>query len=231
MIATETRRLDVEMVPTLRIHLEQGDTPLPDCSALPEREYVGTYYEHPPEPLAIAELPSTGAEYAMRCSRVLRQNAGWSARRGYVYRQIDRAEWEADLHALRASCHFRQGRRMPAAYLERQSYGSDVWPEPHCKRHLATVHGIVAPSGHLVAYAQAIQCGEVFRLNTILGHADYLQERVMWLLMLRMTEWHIDTAGASYALYYAHMSGYGHGLRYFKERTGYRPAWVTWVFR
>jgi len=214
----------------LVIHLEQGDTALASCHDLPFREYGEGFYAAPSGALSIASLPDSGRAYEMGTSRVARQNARVAARAGYRYERIDRAEWEDDLHAVRASSGFRQGRPMPRAYLERQAYGSDAWPEPHCKRHLVTVHGIIGADGHLAAYAQVVQCGEIVRFNTILGHWDRLADRVVWLLFMELIRWHIDECAAGYALYYTHDSGHGGGLRYFKERLGFRPARVTWRF-
>lgn len=219
-----------ESVASLVIGLDQGDTPLPSCASLPESEYRGTFYEAPPHPLSIATLPNTGHEYEMACSTCARQNARAAVRRGYEYLRIDRAEWEDDLHEIRSSAPERQGRAMHPAYMTRQTYSSDAWPEPHCKRHLYTVHGVTGANGRLAAYCQLVQCGEVARFNTILGHADLLKDQVVWLLVMEALKWHIDECGASYALYYTHESGHGDGLRYFKERFGFRPAEVTWEF-
>ncbi len=219
-----------EAVETLSICLEPGDTSLPSCRSLPESEYRGTFYENPSYPLSIATLPHTGREYEMACSTCARQNVRASKRRGYEYLRIDRSEWEDDLHAIRSSAPERQGRAMPDAYMQRQSYSSDAWSEPHCLRHLITVHGVVGTEGHLAAYAQLIQCGEVVRFNTILGHWDKLKDQVVWMLVMEALKWHIDECDAAFALYYTHDSGDGPGLRYFKERFLFRPTHVHWEF-
>jgi hypothetical protein len=213
----------------LTILLEQGDTDLPGCHTLPATEYGTGFYHAPQHPLSVAVLPQDGRAYEYGCSVVARQNARYAAKQGYRWEIIDRADWEDDLHALRSSTSFRQGRDMPAAYMEWQPYSSDAWPEPHCKRHLATVHGVIGPDGHLAGYMQVVQCGEVVRVNTILGHADKLADRVMWLLLVEAIKWHIDECGAGFFLYYTHASGHGPGLRYFKERLGFRPHQVEWV--
>ena len=116
---------------------------------------------------------------------------------------------------------------MPSAYLTYQEYGHDL--EPECERHGITVHGVIGADGHLAAYAQMVQCGDVTRVNTILGHAERNHDRVMWLLMLRTFQFHIGTR-ARYGLYFTHASGHGDGLRYWKERFGMRPTRVTWGF-
>jgi hypothetical protein len=221
------RRPAKQILP-LTIHLERGDTDLPDCRRLPRSEYDGTFYATTQHPLSIAVLPSDGHAYEYGCSIVSRQNARYAANHGFVYQRIDRADWEDDLYRIRSSAPFRQGRDMPHDYMTRQQYGSDAWPDPHCKRHLITIHGVVGPDNHLAGFMMVVQCGEVARVNTILGHADLLEQRVMWLLMVEAIKWHIDECAASYFLYYTHASGHGPGLRYFKERLGFRPHTVQW---
>lgn len=221
-------RRPANSVEPLTIRLEQGDTALIGCWSLPDREYRESFYTAPKHPLSVAVLPADGHAYEYGCSTVSRQNARYAANHGYRYERIDRADWEDDLYEIRSSAPERQGRAMPAAYMERQAYVSDAWPDPHCRRHLITVHGVIGSDDHLVGYMQVVQCGEVVRVNTILGHAAKMQDRIMWLLMMEAAKWHIDECAAKFFLYYTHASGHGHGLKYFKERLGFRPAWVTW---
>ena len=231
--ATATRpnplRGPTNTVRDISIRLHQGDTGLPVCATLPDNEYRDTFYTAPKHPLSVAELPDSGEAYEYGCSVVTRQNARTARKRGYRYERIDRADWADDLHAIRSSAPVRQGRAMPEAYMTRQEYGTDRWPAEHCRRHASTVHGVIGPDEHLAGYMQVVQCGDVVRVNTILGHADKLRDCVMWLLMLEAARWHIDECDARWFLYYTHASGHGPGLRYFKERLGFRPARVEWL--
>lgn len=220
-------RRDTHYILPLAIHLEQSDTKIPLCTTLPRSEYHGTFYASTPHALSVAVLPADGHQYEYGCSVVARQNARYAAKHGYRYERIDRADWENDLHAIRSSAAFRQGRDMPSAYMERQTYSHDV--SSGCKRHGSTVHGVIGPDEHLAGYTQLVQCGEVVRVNTILGHAAKLEDRLMWLLMMEAAKHHIDECGAGYFLYYTHLSGHGPGLRYFKERLGFRPHRVEWL--
>jgi hypothetical protein len=212
----------------LTVRLHTGDTDRDECVRLPHTEYGTGFYYSPDHDLSVAVLPETGHEYEYGCSTVARQNARYSERLGYRHMLIDRADWETDLYLIRSSQRVRQGREMPTAYLERQTYSSDAIPADHCPRHLTAVHGIVSDAGQLVAYAQVVQCGEIARVNSILGHWDHLPRRVVWLLVMEFVKWHIAHCDAKFALYYTHLSGHGPGLRYFKERLGFRPARVTW---
>lgn len=220
------RRDPAETLP-LSIHLEQGDTRADLCHTLPNTEYRGTYYESTPHALSVAVLPGDGHAYEYGCSVVARQNARYAANHGFRYQRVDRADWEDDLHAIRSSAPVRQGRAMPQAYMDRQTYGHDVPSD--CLRHGSTVHGVIGPDDHLAGYVQVVQCGEVVRVNTILGHADLLEQRIMWLLMMETAKHHIDVCGARFFLYYTHLSGHGPGLRYFKERLGFRPHKIEWL--
>ena len=218
----------LENVRTLAVDVS-CDAPIEGCELLAQTEYGQGFYAHPDAPLSIVEFPATGDEYAAQCSRAVRENANFARRLRHRHEIIDRADWEDDLFELRSSARERQGRPMHPAYMRRQSYPSDRWPDPHCKRHLTVFHGVVSKEGRLVAYCQVVECGDMARLNTILGHADYLPDRVMWLLTLEAFRWHIDECGARYGLYYTHDSGHGGGLRYFKERFGMRPTEAEWL--
>jgi hypothetical protein len=63
-------------------------------------------------------------------------------------------------------------------------------------------------------------------VSSILGHAERLRDDIMYLLVtetLRDQSWFGGTA-----FYNLHNSGTD-GLRYFKERLGFRPAEVEWA--
>jgi hypothetical protein len=194
----------------------------PACAELALREYgPASFYWAPRSPLSVVDLAG------WKPSRVAGCNARRCERLGFTYDPwIVRADHEHDLNALRASAPERQGRSMPDAYLEPQSFPRDE--HSLCARHESVVHGVFSPGRRLVAYAQIVQCGDAARFNTILGHADYMDDGAVWLLVHRALEHHA-VRGALHAVYYTHDSGHGGGLRYFKERFGFRPARVNFV--
>jgi hypothetical protein len=223
-------RRPTDRIDDLTVRLEQGHTDVPACWSLPEQEYRTGFYKVTMHPLSVAVLPADGRAYEYGCSTVSRQNARYAAKHGYRYERIDRADWADDLYQIRSSAPVRQGREMPDAYMQHATYLSDAYPASYCPLHVSTVHGVIGPDDHLAGYMQVVQCGEIVRVNTILGHADKLEDRLMWLLMVEAVKWHIDECQAGFFLYYTHASGHGPGLRYFKERLGFRPAWVSWEF-
>jgi GNAT superfamily N-acetyltransferase len=191
----------------------------PSCAAHVEREYGADSFYNKHRELSVVDLPALG-------SRTSRYNSRRCERLGYSHRIIDRSEWEDDLHELRASAPARQGRAMPAAYLERQSYPPEPWPE--CLLHMSVVHGVVGGDGHLRAYAQVVRSGDMARFNTILAHDAHMRDGVAWLLVSSLLDWHAER-GSTMAMYYTHDSGHGDGLRYFKERFGFRAAIMEWA--
>lgn len=207
----------------LTIDVHSCDLQEPACSALAAQEYgVESFYRLHPSGLSVVDLddwrPSKVAGYnARRCERL----------GNYFKPEISRDEWAEDINELRASARERQGRAMPWSYLNPQEFARD--PLPRCPRHGYYVHGVVAPGAKLVAYAQIYQCGDAARVNTILGHAGFMEDGVVWLLLLRALEYHRDECDAAHGIYYTHDSGHGGGLRYFKERLGFRPASVKWT--
>jgi hypothetical protein len=210
-------------VDRLTVDVRSCDARLSSCSALVTTEYgPGSFYRRPSSPLSVVDLAGD-----WNASRAARWNASRCERLGMSFRpEISRDEWAHDLNDLRSSARERQGREMPASYLEAQDWPRDELPA--CPRHGDYFHGVVSGGGKLVAYLHVVQCGDSARFNTILGHADYLADGAVWLLTLRALEYHRDECDARHGIYYTHDSGHGGGLRYFKERFRFRPAVVSW---
>ena len=80
----------------------------------------------------------------------------------------------------------------------------------------------------LVAYLWLYRAGELALVSQILGHADHLENEVMYLLMQGVVaaESAVDHDGVF--LYNRHDSGQD-GLRFFKERCGFEPMQVEWL--
>lgn len=78
----------------------------------------------------------------------------------------------------------------------------------------------------LVAYITTYRSGDLVLVSQILGHADHLENEVMYLLFAGALEREIAEAG--FVVYNRHDSG-TEGLRFFKERLGFREEAVEWL--
>jgi len=112
---------------------------------------------------------------------------------------------------------------MTSSYRERPRFRLDeYWP---CKRHRIAPYGVLAGAS-LVAYAWIYRAGELALVSSILGHGDFLEAGVMYLLLRGVVEAELEHGG--YLVYNRHDSGTP-GLRFYKERAGFEPREVTWL--
>jgi hypothetical protein len=157
--------------------------------------------------------------------RTARKRADRAERRGYTFSSIRRHERVDEIHAINTSAPERQGRPMTASYLERPS--DSPLPDYPCPRHRITTYGVKAADGTLVAYLSLYRVGQLALVSQILGHADHLENEVMYLLWEGLVE--AESADLDgYLVYNRHDSGTD-GLRFFKERVGLAPIEVRWL--
>lgn len=154
--------------------------------------------------------------------RTARKRAGRSLSRGYWACIIDRTLAVSDIHAINTSMPERQGRPMSAGYQEMPSYSSNPMV---CPYHHVYTYGVFAEDGPLVAYLWLYRCGELALVSSILGHADHLENEVMYLLFASMLRGQYRLGGTVF--YNLHNSGTD-GLRFYKERVGLQPGNVAW---
>lgn len=155
--------------------------------------------------------------------RTARKRADRAARLGYMFQPILRHEYVDDIYRINTSIPARQGRPMSAGYLERPS--AEPLPDYPCPLHGIRQNGVLH-RGHLVAYLWMYRAGDLALVSSILGHADHLRDDIMYLLFQGAIARETTLGGA--CVYNRHDSG-SDGLRYFKERLGFRPAHVDWA--
>jgi hypothetical protein len=145
---------------------------------------------------------------------------------GFKFREFASADHLADLSAIGASADVRQGQAMARHYIDEASLRA------FCGRH-PSLYGVFNEAGVLRAYAHAIEIGDVFFFNRILGHADDLKDGVVWLLLSEVVAEFIcrrRTQGRpSWALYDTFW-GASPGLRFFKQHVGFAPYRVEWIW-
>lgn len=155
--------------------------------------------------------------------RTARKRAARARRLGYSFSGIRRHNFADDIHEINTSLGERQGRPMSAGYNVRPSASPD--PLYPCPRHGVHPYGVLQDD-KLVAYLWIYRAGELALVSQILGHGEHLQNDVMYRLFAGMLETEILHGG--FLVYNRHDSGTD-GLRYFKERCGFKAMGVEWA--
>jgi hypothetical protein len=70
--------------------------------------------------------------------------------------------------------------------------------------------------------------GDLALVSQILGHADHLENEIMWLLFEHALRREIAADRDGVVIYNRHDSGQD-GLRWWKERVGFREEVVKWA--
>jgi hypothetical protein len=155
--------------------------------------------------------------------RTARKRAGRALRFGYRFSEVDRPAYTQDIHDVNTSKRERQGRPMTAGYLQKGVYS----PIPMvCPSHHVYTYGILDPDDTLRAYLWLYRSGQLAMVSSILGHADHLENGVMYLLYLGMLEQQWPLGGT---VFYNRWDSGTDGLRFFKERVGLHQGDVAWA--
>jgi len=158
-------------------------------------------------------------------NRTARKRADRAWRRGYDVTPILRHERADEIHAINTSADVRQGRPMTAGYRERPS--ETPLPDYPCARHGVYTYGVETADGELVAYLWLYRSGQLALVSQILGHADHLENEIMYLLWQGMIQ-HESGDPDGFVVYNRWDSG-SDGLRFFKERLGLERTEVAWL--
>jgi hypothetical protein len=166
-------------------------------------------------------MPSSLDEWRVE-HRTARKRADRAVRLGYRFAPVDRSLYDEDIYQINTSKVERQGRPMTVGYRERVSY----LPLEHfpCPRHAIRTYGVL--SGRtLVAYLWLYRSGDLALVSSILGHADHLDDGIMFLLFQGVVSH--ERLHGGYFVYNRHDSGQD-GLRWWKERVGFQATGVEW---
>ena len=155
--------------------------------------------------------------------RTARRRAARAGRLDYRFGAIERSAYEGDIHRVNLSAPRRQGRPMSAGYRQRPSYGRIDFV---CPRHHVYTYGVLDTRSTLVAYLWLYRCGELALVSSILGHAEHLENDVMYLLFLGMLERQFRFGGT---VFYNRWDSGTEGLRFFKQRLGLKEGNVEWA--
>jgi len=179
--------------------------------------------------VALVKLPSTFDEYLsgslMTAVRGQRRKA---EKAGYRFALVSPKEHLDEILAINRSSPTRQGRTMNASYLDPDQVARAFESRDQ-------IAGILDAEGRLRAYADVPVFGDLFVFSRILGHSDDLDKGIMYLLVSEVIRTYIEAArrpGPSPTwAFYDTFWGASSGLAYFKERFGFRPFTVDWVWQ
>jgi hypothetical protein len=169
-------------------------------------------------------MPLVPVSSLMEAHRTARKRASRAARRGYKFKVIARHERADEIHAINTSMPERQGRPMSEGYQTRPT--ETPLPAYPCSRHRVSTYGVETLEGVLVAYIYIYRAGQLALVSQILGHADHLENEVMYLLFACMIE---REAGEPGFVVYNRWDSGTDGLRFFKERVGLTETAVEWL--
>ncbi len=173
---------------------------------------------------AIMPVPLTLDGYLAE-HRTARRRAVRAGRMGYRFAEVQRRYYTFDIYRVNVSKAERQGRPMTAGYQERPRYGANP---VLCPRHHVYTYGVLDDNqrGRLVAYLWLYRSGELAMVSSILGHADYLDDGIMYLLYVGMIEREALRGGT---IFYNLWRSGTDGLRFYKERVGLAEGDVEWT--
>lgn len=143
---------------------------------------------------------------------------------GYRCQIVRALNYLDDIMTVNESLQERQGRAMAQPYFDRDEVRA------HCE-WAGDIYAVLDQRGHLKSYAHVVVVGEVAVLTRLLGHGDELEQGVMYLCLTEIVRAMSERkrhGGSPRWLMYDTFFGAEPGLRYFKERLGFRPYRVRW---
>lgn len=176
--------------------------------------------------VALLRLPGSGDSYLASVARLARRRRRNALAVGYRYVLVSPMAHIDEILEINKSSESRQGRQMESAYLDRARLVSILGGR-------TTIHGILDTRGRLRAYADVLDIGGAYTFSYLIGHADDLDQGIMYLLVGEVVRSCIDARrvdGSPTWLMVDTFWGASAGLAFFKERTGFRPFTVDWVW-
>lgn len=177
--------------------------------------------------VALVPLPERPDEYLRLTSRLMRRRVKHASEAGFTFARIDPAERLDQVLAINRSSEERQGRPMHPDYFDQESVR-------HYFERAGEVFGVTDAAGILRAYLTLRTCGEVAFIERLLGHADALEQGVMYTLIMGSIQELIgrrQAEGRPIWFMYDMFPGASPGLRTFKHVIGFRPYRVSWSWR
>jgi len=178
--------------------------------------------------VALIRIPDDITDYESgRKMQAFRTNRNRATKAGYVFQLVKPLYYIDDIMDVNSSMQVRQERSMSESYMDRRQVEMS-WQD------VETIPAVLDAAGVLVAYADISFCGEVAVISRILGYGEYLDNGIMYLLVdgiMRLVIERKSKYGQPEWLMYDTLLGAKEGLRYFKERLGFQPYRVKWLWK
>lgn len=178
--------------------------------------------------VALIRIPESYDDYFRGPTRAhLRKQVGRANRAGYTVARLDPVVRLDEVLAINRSVGARQGRPMHPAYFDEETVRSYL-------ERTAEVFGVLDSEGVLRAYFCFRMCGPIACGERILGHADFLDKGIMYLLVaevVRELTWRRHGSGRPSWVYYDTFLGASDGMRQFKRWVGCEPYRASWSWR
>lgn len=175
--------------------------------------------------VALTPLLDTFEEYLRgKDKQALRTNRKRALAEGFYFGEFAPVERLEEMLDINRSKPMRQGKPMAKSYVEEQELVTYL-------EGIRSMFGVFNAEGRLRAYAYVRVCGEVGVVSRLLGHGDDLDKGIMYLLLSEVIRHLIELKqkqGVPRWVMYDTFFGASPGLRYFKERMGFKPYRVRW---
>lgn len=177
----------------------------------------------------LLNIPKTAEEYEKMITG--KNSVGYFSRRcqklGYHTEFFNQKDKLDEIYAINTSSTNRQGRKMSDKYLEFPS-------EEEIKDNVKYL-GVFNNDGLLVAYTRVTVTREFCIINKILGHSEYQNDNIMYLLLRDMVLYLIDHYKSILPekdVYFMYDTFFGasEGLKLYKTRNKFVPYRVKWKY-
>ena len=168
--------------------------------------------------VALLELPDSFEEYLKgKKKQALRTNMNKAKKSEYYCEYFSGNEYIDDIMDINRSSEQRGGREMEKRYTDRSMVRDFLNTNP-------LMFGAFSKEGKLIAYIQLLRVNKMLVINKILGHADYLENGLMYFIVSELIKTIIEGKNEASHIMYAHfLVGRSHaGYTYFKERCGFK---------
>lgn len=145
-------------------------------------------------------------------------------KREYKFIKIERNDYIEDIHEINISSLIRQGHSMSKSYLTKIDQYKNVINYMY--------FGVVDSNDKLLAYCNIGFYGEFILVVTLLGHKKFLNDGIMYLMMVELNKLmftNYKNSGYKYIMYDTFF-GASDGLKKFKEKLGYKAYKVKWLW-